>query len=182
MATQCWTLLSYARVACARNYNFIIGSSCDYSFIPEMCPSGNVETITDLRRVFGRRTAATSSRSWVSVTGPLQPRRLADSLGEWTTAIHRDNARTTLVFHAGELPAELASKIAEADAFVDRVANLLKNKPRPHRGHPYWYGAVAAFRDAKDRSSTTMSGAMRQVSPGPIIGSRNGCSSAPNTL
>ena len=27
--------------------DFMIGSSCDYSFIPEMCPSGNVEAITD---------------------------------------------------------------------------------------------------------------------------------------
>ena len=27
--------------------DFIIGSSCDYSFIPEMCPSGNVDAITD---------------------------------------------------------------------------------------------------------------------------------------
>ena len=27
--------------------DFVIGSSCDYSFIPEMCPSGNVEVIRD---------------------------------------------------------------------------------------------------------------------------------------
>ena len=27
--------------------DFVIGSSCDYSFIPEMCPSGNIDTITD---------------------------------------------------------------------------------------------------------------------------------------
>jgi hypothetical protein len=27
--------------------DFVIGSSCDYSFIPEMCPSDNVEAITD---------------------------------------------------------------------------------------------------------------------------------------
>src|SRR5689334_1440791 len=26
---------------------FIVGSSCDYSFIPEMCPSGNVHVLTD---------------------------------------------------------------------------------------------------------------------------------------
>ena len=27
--------------------DFVVGSSCDYSFVPEMCPSGNVVTITD---------------------------------------------------------------------------------------------------------------------------------------
>ena len=27
--------------------HFVIGSSCDYSFIPEMCPSGNVVVVTD---------------------------------------------------------------------------------------------------------------------------------------
>ena len=26
---------------------FTIGSACDYSFIPEMCPSGNVDVVTD---------------------------------------------------------------------------------------------------------------------------------------
>src|SRR5208282_897732 len=27
--------------------DFVIGASCDYSFVPEMCPSGNVEALTD---------------------------------------------------------------------------------------------------------------------------------------
>ena len=27
--------------------DFVVGSSCDYSFIPEMCPSGKVDVITD---------------------------------------------------------------------------------------------------------------------------------------
>jgi hypothetical protein len=27
--------------------DFVVGASCDYSFIPEMCPSGNVTTLTD---------------------------------------------------------------------------------------------------------------------------------------
>jgi hypothetical protein len=27
--------------------DFVIGASCDYSFVPEMCPSGNVEAIAD---------------------------------------------------------------------------------------------------------------------------------------
>jgi hypothetical protein len=131
--------------------DFIIGSSCDYSFIPEMCPSGNIETITDSDEYLAVELQPRRHEASFLQPGPLQPRQLANSLGEWTTAVHRDNARRTLVFHAGELPTELRSKAADADAFVDNVANLLKNEPRPHRGHPYWHGAIAAHYDAKGR-------------------------------
>jgi hypothetical protein len=129
--------------------NFVIGSSCDYSFIPEMCPSGNVETITDSDEYLVVELQPRSHEAIFLRPGPLRPRELAKSLREWTTAVHRDNAHKTLVFHAGELPADMPEKTAEADSFVNAIAELLKSRPRPHRGHPYWYGAMAAFYDAK---------------------------------
>ena len=131
--------------------NFIIGASCDYSFIPEMCPSGNVETITDSDEYLVVELQPRGHESSFLRPGPLEPRQLASSLREWTTAVHRHNARKTLLFHAGELPKELGSKTMEADAFVEGVAKLLKSSPMPYRGHPYWYGAIAAFYDATGR-------------------------------
>jgi 2-polyprenyl-3-methyl-5-hydroxy-6-metoxy-1,4-benzoquinol methylase len=124
--------------------DFVIGASCDYSFIPEMCPSGNVEVMTDSDRylvieVQPRRHEANFLR-----LGPARPKQIAASLSEWTTALHRDNARHTLIFHGADLPVSLSTAIGEADAFISEICGLLKPKPMPHRGHPYWRGAMAA--------------------------------------
>lgn len=129
--------------------DFVIGASCDYSFIPEMCPSGNVEVIRDSDEYLVVELQPRNHEAAFLRSGPLQSRRLATSLNEWTTAVHRANAHQTLLFHAGEPPAALSGTIAEADAFVAGVESLLDRKIRPHRGHPYWYGAMAAFYDAK---------------------------------
>ena len=132
--------------------NFVIGSSCDYSFVPEMCPSGDVEAITDSDEYLVVELQPLRHEAGFLSPGPLEPKKLAKSLSEWTTTVHRDNARRTLVFHADDLPRQLEDRVAEADAFVDNVARLLaRKKPRPYRGHPYWHGAIAAFYDAKGR-------------------------------
>jgi len=131
--------------------DFVIGSSCDYSFIPEMCPSGNVEAITDSDEYLVVELQPTRHEEAFLRPGPLEPRALARSLNEWTTAAHRQNVRHTLVFHADELPAQLGDSIREADAFVNGVSRLLRPRPVAHRGHPYWRGAMAAFYDATGR-------------------------------
>jgi hypothetical protein len=132
--------------------DFVIGASCDYSFIPEMCPSGNVEAITDSDEYLVIELQPIKHESAFLRPGPLEPRELAKSLSEWTTAVHRDNARRTVVFHAGDLPSQLNAKNAEADAFLEQVAHYFKRKPPlPYRGHPYWRGAMAAFYDATGR-------------------------------
>ena len=79
----------------------------------------------------------------------LLSRAILPSLNEWTTAVHRDNARHSLLFHAGDLPPTSQTNVKQADAFVATVARLLDRKARPHRGHPYWHGAMAAFYEAK---------------------------------
>jgi hypothetical protein len=80
--------------------------------------------------------------------GPFKCRSLARSLNEWTTNIHRANARRTLIFHAGALPPQLERSVSVADAFVAGVERYLTRRPLPHRGHPYWWGAMVAFHDA----------------------------------
>jgi hypothetical protein len=128
--------------------DFSIEASCDYSFVPEMCPSGNVEAITDsdeflVIEMQPRRHEAAFLRA-----GPLRSKALARSLAEWTTATHRSNAHSTLVFHAEDIPPRTEASIAEADAFVKSVEGSIRRKPQPHRGHPYWRSAMAAFHDA----------------------------------
>jgi hypothetical protein len=127
--------------------DFIVGSSLDYSFIPEMCPSGSVVTLTDSDDYFvvemqPRRHESTNLRP-----GPIDEAELATSLSEWTTVQHRANADQTVVYHVGDIPENLPQAIAEADAFIGRVSALLsETTPQPWRNHPYWVGAIASNR------------------------------------
>ena len=131
--------------------NFVIGSSCDYSFIPEMCPSGNVDAITDSDEYLVIEMQARTHESKFLRPGPIEVKLLAKSLSEWTTSVHRANASHSLFFHADELPAETNDRIEKADAFIADVARHLTPKPQTYRGHPYWRGAMAAFHEAGGR-------------------------------
>src|ERR1700733_766368 len=131
--------------------DFIIGASCDYSFIPEMCPSGAVNAITDSDEYLVIELQPIRHESAFLRPGPLAPNALARSLNDWTTSLHRENVHHSVVFHAAELPVKLADVNAEADAFVAEVARHLTAEALPHRGHPYWRGAMAAFYDATGR-------------------------------
>jgi 2-polyprenyl-3-methyl-5-hydroxy-6-metoxy-1,4-benzoquinol methylase len=124
--------------------DFVIGASCDYSFIPEMCPSGNIAVITDSDHYLVVEAQPCHHEADFLRLGPAVPKQIASSLSEWTTTLHRDNVRHMLIFHGADLPVSLGSVIEEADSFISEIGRLLKPKPMPHRGHPYWRGAIAA--------------------------------------
>jgi hypothetical protein len=127
---------------------FVIGASCDYSFIPEMCPSDDVEIITDSDRYLVIEMQPRSHESSFLRARENRPDWLARSLTEWTTARHRRNADTTIVFHADAIPEILPATVAAADAFVAALRTRMAPVPKPHRNHPYWTGAIASFREA----------------------------------
>jgi SAM-dependent methyltransferase len=131
--------------------DFVIGASCDYSFVPEMCPSGNVETITDSDEYLVVEIQPRSHEAKFIRPGPVEVGPLAKSLSEWTTRLHRENAHRTVYFHAADLPPEIGQTVKQADAFVADVAKRLRPEPLPYRGHPYWQGAMAAFHEAGGR-------------------------------
>lgn len=127
---------------------FKIGASCDYSFVPEMCPSGNVSVITDSDEFLVVEMQPRAHESGFLRPGPLRLGPLARSLSEWTTARHRQNVAYSIVYHAGEPPAVLSAAAAAADAYVGEVTRRLPRRPQPHYGHPYWHGAIATVREA----------------------------------
>ena len=129
--------------------DFTIGASCDYSFVTEMCPGGNVEIITDSDNYLVIEMQPHSHESNFVRPGPHKSERgLVRSLSEWTTEQHRRNAQTTVVFHTDELPDNLPAIIAEADKFIARILRKLRPVPQPYRDHFYWRGSVASFREA----------------------------------
>src|SRR5262249_50922152 len=80
--------------------DFRIGASWDYSFVPEMCPSGNVSVITDSDEYLVVEMQPRAHEAGFLRQGPLRPEGLARSLSEWTTAQHRRNVAHSLVYHA----------------------------------------------------------------------------------
>ena len=133
---------------------FVIGSSCDYSFIPEMCPSNNVEIITDSDDYLVVELQPKDHEAKFIKPGPQKIGKLASTLSEWTIARHRENSATTVIFHADEIPPSIEEAVAEADRFLAQVNSKLKKTPKPFRQHPYWTGAVAAFNEASGASLT----------------------------
>jgi hypothetical protein len=127
---------------------FRVGASWDYSFVPEMCPSGNVAVITDSDEYLVVEMQPRTHEAGFLRQGPLQPETLARSLEEWATAQHRENVAHTVVYHADELPAALPGNVAAADDYVAQVARHLRGPPQPHYGHPYWRGAIATVQEA----------------------------------
>jgi hypothetical protein len=131
--------------------DFVVGSSWDYSFVPELCPSGNIAALTDsddyLVVELQRR-----DYEWENLRpGPVVAAELAQSLAEWTTDYHRRNVTQTVVFHAADRPADLAQFIARSDAFVENVRQSLTAPALSHRRHPYWVGSVAVNRRRSHR-------------------------------
>ena len=124
---------------------FVIGSSCDYSFVPEMCPSDNIETITDSDEYLVVEIQPHDHESHFLRLGPASIDEVARGLSEWTTARHRANAERTIIFHAGPLPPSFPAALAEAETYIQELTLRCHPEPQPHRNHPYWLGAIAAF-------------------------------------
>ena len=128
--------------------DFVIGSSCDYSFVPEMCPSNNVEVITDSDDYLVIEMQPALHEARFLRPGPLGIKGLARHMSSWTTARHRENSQFSVVFHAKGIPPTWATAVAQADQFIARLQANITRAPKPHRDHPYWRGAIAAHREA----------------------------------
>ncbi|HJU33055.1 MAG TPA: hypothetical protein VJ740_16445 [Hyphomicrobiaceae bacterium] len=128
--------------------DFVTGSSCDYSFIPEMCPSDNVAILTDSDDYFVVEMQPRAHEAKHLKWGALEPEKLAQSLSEWTTARHRRNVGSTLVYHRADIPPSLPDVVRQADQFLAIVSRHLSGTPQPFRHHPYWIGSIASHRAA----------------------------------
>lgn len=124
-----------------------VGASCDYSFIPEMCPSGNVGIINDsddyLVIEVQPREHELSYVHW----GPYEKDCLVSALAEWTTESHRSNSQQTIYYHGSELTAAQKNKVEQQlQNSIGSLNEALKTFPvMPYYNHPYWLGANYSF-------------------------------------
>ncbi|WP_421879246.1 class I SAM-dependent methyltransferase [Pacificispira sp.] len=124
--------------------DFQIGSSCDFSFIPELCPSGNVAYITDSDEYLVVEHQMFAHETGYLRGGPGSIEVLAHAFGDWSTEPHRKNANTMVVFHADGIPECTAEVERESQAYIDA---LVKKMPpaNPYRGHKFWISAINDF-------------------------------------
>jgi hypothetical protein len=127
--------------------DFVIASASDYSFVAEMCPTGNVVILTDSDEYFVAEVQPLHHESKLIRLGPQSIDDLVECLSEWTNHRHRLNAEHTIIFHANDLPASLPEARSEADRFIAEITPRL-GKEQPFRNHPYWIGAIAALNSA----------------------------------
>jgi hypothetical protein len=121
-----------------------INSYCDYSFIPEMCPSGDEVAMDDSDQFFMLELQRRNQEMFLVRLGTQSDAEIAASLSSWTTAEHRRAAKFDIVFHAADLPPGIGNAKAEARAFVENIERML-GPPLPHTYHPHWVGGVDVF-------------------------------------
>lgn len=122
--------------------NYTIGSSCDYSFISELCPSGKVFAIQDSDLFCMIEMASHNYDSQHIKKGPLSLNAMIKNLSEWTTSIHRSNAHLPVVFHSKALDTSPLEGIQASHAVIQKIEGALSKWAAPHRGHPYWLHAL----------------------------------------
>lgn len=120
--------------------DYQISASCDYSFIPEMCPSGNIATITDSDDYLVVEIQSLQHELQYIRWGAYDLPKLAKSFLQWTTAHHRHNARETIYYHSEDITtADKQALEQKLNEFVEPLNALINTKPpQPHRHHPYW--------------------------------------------
>lgn len=123
-----------------------INSYCDYGFVPEFCPSGNVTILTDSDDFFMLETQGRTQELDHLQLGTLDPTAIALSLSEWTTRGHRLAASHDLMFHSEDLPPGLDATKAEAERYVAGLSRLLR-PPKDHAFHYHWVSGVEVWRE-----------------------------------
>ena len=130
-----------------------VSASCDYSFIPEFCPSENVVHLTDSDAFAVIELQPLNHERLLVEYGPWQLPPLVDQLNEWTTAEHRANARIASIYRAAEIPAALPQALEKSAGWMDQLLTKLSSNPQPHRNHPYWVSAVESARMSENAAA-----------------------------
>ena len=122
-----------------------VKSFCDYSFIPELCPSGDEVAMGDSDDFFMLEMQSRTQETVMLRQGILTYRNIAQSLSQWATAEHLRVASHDIVFHSEELPAELTKVKQDADAVIRSISGFFQ-KPKSYINHFYWVMGVEAWK------------------------------------
>ena len=132
-----------------------VNTYCDYGFVPEFCPSSDIQYLTDSDDFFMLETQARQHESeHIRLGAHRKHDDIVGYLSAWTTQEHRRYARQDLLFHAKDVPANIGRTSREATAMVKTIAEKLP-PPSAYAFHPYWVGSLPTWkRQIADRGET----------------------------
>lgn len=126
-----------------------INCFCDYSFIPEFCPSGNETVMGDSDDFFMLELQNRGQETHMLRHGHQSYSQIARSLQEWTTAEHRRAASYDIIFHSNNIPPEIEAAKIKANSFIGSIKQKL-GPPKPHVNHRYWVSGVDAWKHYRE--------------------------------
>jgi hypothetical protein len=134
---------------CIRPERYVIevSSFCDYSFIPEFCPTAERTAMDDSDDFFALELQGKDSERDFLRLGTHSLQEIGRSLSNWTTSEHRANASNhCLIFHSDAMPPNIREIISQSETYIKSLSKFLDAQPKPHRDHPYWVGTLDLYR------------------------------------
>jgi hypothetical protein len=131
----------------------------DYGFIPEAAPNATPYFIADSDDFFMIEPQSSASGNAMIRAGSMSFDAIARNLSTWTTKEQRECGKQLLTLHAGDLPENLDSAVAESRAYMAEIYRRLSPKPVSHIGHPMlgaWFdGATERMRATHTRQRSS---------------------------
>jgi len=122
-----------------------ITSFCDYGFIPQFCPSGNMIVLDDSDKFFVLELSKRTQENFLLRPGEQLVSEIGRSLSNWTTREHRLSAQHNVIFHAEDIPVETETFKSIAEKFIANIGKHLK-EPMSHDYHNYWLIGLNTWR------------------------------------
>jgi hypothetical protein len=121
----------------------------DHGLISEFCPKAKPYILGDSDDFLMAEPREKEVAAEQIVTGPLDPRAVAERMIGWVTPYQRGFAELPLTLHATDLPPAVP---AERNKLAIGVAEILSHAPSffpSHRDHPQWNYHLGAFMEAR---------------------------------
>lgn len=114
-----------------------INSYCDYGFVPELVPSGDIHVIEDSDDFFMMELSPSDQEKEFLRFGAPDFSDAADKLSFWTTKEHRFFAEHDTIFHASDIPAKIGQYKQLATNLIGQIKARM-SPPVMHVDHYYW--------------------------------------------
>lgn len=118
---------------------------CDYTFVPDLCPSGNYVIIDDSDKLFLLELTPKHKEEEYLRLGIREPADHSGRLTEWTTKNHRDYSKHTIVFHSDAVPSTIKQAQRELDKYMNKIYQSMSSNIQSHLNHPYWIGTLKSL-------------------------------------
>lgn len=133
-----------------------INGYCDYSFVPDLCPTSSEAVISDSDDFFMLELQERTQESFMLRPRPNTVADIAKSLKEWTTAEHRNISKHDIIFHSEEIPVDVDRFRREASNTIVEINKRL-GAPKPHADHYYWTMGVEAWKEHRSHQGLSTS-------------------------